>query len=450
MGQSVTFGRRSQPHMIVIARGDHIRHFSVRPWIVALCGALAFAGIAGYLVATGYLIMRDDLINAAVLRQARVQHAYEDRIATLRAQVDRITSHRLLDQQFMESKIAELATRQSALAERSGSLEPLLERARSKGIGGRVAPIDQLPVPALRPSRDRALLGDGPSVTGIGTNPLLQSPRAGSASALGYAPVRQATPSDQVNAATAEKANRIARPPSADPLAALGTVTTTLEQIEQEQLEQVGVLARAAHQRRNAIIEAAKASGLPISSEPVPIDAVGGPFVPLEDAAVEQSFEESVNQLRQALDALDQTRNEVTAFPIAHPAPGQKITSGFGKRRDPILGRTAFHAGIDFRAPTGTPIRAPASGKVVKAGRSGGYGKMVELDHGNGLTTRFAHLSHILVKPGQTVVSGQEIGASGNTGRSTGPHLHYEVRSGGKAVNPMHYLKAGSRVGSHL
>lgn len=425
MGKSVTFGRRGQPHMIVIARGDRIRHFSVRPWLVALLGALAFAGIAGHLLATGYLIMRDDLLNAALLRQARMQHAYEDRVSMLRTQVDRITSHRLLDQQFMESRIAELATRQSALAARSNSLRPLVERARSKGIGGRAAPVDRLPVPALRPESDQAALGHSPPGSGIEPNPLLGTPPG----ALGFAPAR-----------------------AVDPLAALGSATSTLERIEQEQLERMGVLARAAHERRNAIIEAARASGLPISSRPVPteIEAAGGPFVPMDAMTVEQSFEDGLSELRQALDALEETRGEVTAFPIAHPAPGQKITSGFGKRRDPILGRTAFHAGIDFRAPTGTPIRAPADGAVVSAGRSGGYGKMVELDHGNGLTTRFAHLSRIDVRVGDRVPAGGRIGASGNTGRSTGPHLHYEVRSGGQAVNPMRYLEAGTRVGGHL
>ena len=401
--------------MIVIAQGDRIRHFSVRPWLVAMLGALGFAGIAGHLLATGYLIMRDDLLNAAVLRQARMQHAYEDRISTLRTQVDRITSHRLLDQQFMESKIAELATRQSALAARSDSLGPLLERARSKGIGGRATPVDRLPVPALRPGSGQA--------------------------ALGFAPARPTGPPRRTGPAPAG---------AVDPLAALGSVTSTLERIEQEQLERIGVLARAAHERRNAIIEAAMASGLPVSSRPVPIDAAGGPFLPMDDMAAEKSFEHGLNELRQALDALEETRGEVTAFPIAHPAPGQKITSGFGKRRDPILGRTAFHAGIDFRAPTGTPIRAPADGEVVSAGRRGGYGKMVELDHGNGLTTRFAHLSRIDVRIGDRVPVGGRIGASGNTGRSTGPHLHYEVRSGGQPVNPMRYLRAGTRVGGHL
>lgn len=446
MGQSTTFGRRKQPHMIVIAQGDRIRHFSIRPWVAALCGAAVFAGLAGYLIATGYLIMRDDLINAAVMRQARVQHAYEDRIAALRAQVDRITSHRLLDQQFMESKIAELATRQSALAARAGTLEPLLERARDKGLSGQVAPVDELPIPALRPGADQASLDPVPGVPAVADNPLFRGANATTLGAHAFA--APARPAGTTTVAAQGKTDRLA--PVADPLAALDTVTSTLERVELEQLEQIDVLTRAAYLRRNALIEAAKASGLPVRSEPVPLEAVGGPFVPLDEAAIDEGFEAGLAELSEALDALEQTRGEVTAFPIAHPVPGRQITSGFGKRRDPILGRSAFHAGIDFRAPTGTTIRAPAAGKVVKAGRSGGYGIMVEIDHGNGLTTRFAHMSRLAVKAGQTIEPGQKIGASGNTGRSTGPHLHYEVRAGGKAVNPMRYLKAGTRIGNHL
>ncbi|MBO6552353.1 MAG: M23 family metallopeptidase [Roseitalea sp.] len=420
--------------MIVIAQGDRIRHFTVRPWAVALGASLLLAVAAGYLIATGYLIMRDDLINAAVLRQARVQHAYEDRIASLRAQVDRITSHRLLDQQFMESKIAELATRQSALAERSGTLAPLLERARGRGIGAQAVPADALPVPALRPGADQAALE-----TIVPANPLLAPATRPVRAGLGYAPATRS--------AASTKADRLG---PADPLTALSSVTSTLDEIETAQLEQLGVLARAAHSKRNAIIAAARESGLPIRSETTPLDAVGGPFVPIGDISADESFETGIEALQTALDALERTKSEVTAFPIAHPAPGQRITSGFGPRRDPILGRSAFHAGMDFRAPTGTPIRAPASGKIVRAGRNGGYGKMVEIDHGNGLKTRFAHLSRIQVRVGEEVSAGQRIGASGNTGRSTGPHLHYEVRKDGQAVNPMRYLKAGTRLGSHL
>lgn len=449
MGQSAVFGRRNQPHMIVIAQGDRIRHFAVRPWVSALCGALIFAGLAGYLLATGYLVVRDDLLNAAVMRQARVQHAYEDRIAALRAQVDRITSHRLLDQQFMESKIAEIATRQNALAARAGTLEPLLERARDTGLSGRVVPADALPIPALRPGPDQAAIDPAQSDGSIDQNPLFaRTATAPGIGALAFAPERPTEPAGAMTRTDTGTTGRLA--PPADPVAALGTVNSTLERIEQEQLEQIEVLTRAAYLRRNALIEAARESGLPVQSEPLPLDGVGGPFVPMDEAAYDDGFEVGLTELREALDALEQARGEVTAFPIAHPVPGKKITSGFGKRRDPILGRSAFHAGIDFRAPTGTPIRAPAAGKVVRAGRNGGYGIMVEIDHGNGLTTRFAHMSRLHVETGQQVAPGQKIGASGNTGRSTGPHLHYEVRAGGKAVNPMRYLKAGTRIGDHL
>jgi murein DD-endopeptidase MepM/ murein hydrolase activator NlpD len=106
----------------------------------------------------------------------------------------------------------------------------------------------------------------------------------------------------------------------------------------------------------------------------------------------------------------------------------------------------AFHGGIDFRVSTGTPINSAGNGIVVHAGRNGGYGKMIEIDHGNGLTTRYAHLSKILVKQGRPRALGERIGKAGSTGRSTGPHLHYEVRRNGNAVDPMRFLKTAKKL----
>ncbi len=107
-----------------------------------------------------------------------------------------------------------------------------------------------------------------------------------------------------------------------------------------------------------------------------------------------------------------------------------------------------MHTGLDFRGDTGEPIRATAAGKVVSAGWNGGYGKMVEVDHGNGFSTRYGHMSEISVSVGQTVRIGQTLGKIGSTGRSTGPHLHYETRVDDKAVDPQKFLRAGSRLGS--
>ena len=110
-GQSAVFGKRKEPHTVIIARGDDIRHFTIRPWVAAIAGSVLSAVAVGYLLATSYLVLRDDLIGATAARQARMQQAYEDRISSLRAQVDRITSRQLLDQQLMENKVSELIER---------------------------------------------------------------------------------------------------------------------------------------------------------------------------------------------------------------------------------------------------------------------------------------------------------------------------------------------------
>ena len=136
-------------------------------------------------------------------------------------------------------------------------------------------------------------------------------------------------------------------------------------------------------------------------------------------------------------------------MPYRKPVIGEvEFTSGFGVRSDPFLGRPAMHTGLDFRAATGDPVRATANGKVVSSGWAGGYGRMVEVDHGNGLSTRYGHLSEIHVKVGDVIKIGQVIGAVGSTGRSTGPHLHYETRIDGDAVDPQKFLRAGVRLSS--
>ncbi len=128
--------------------------------------------------------------------------------------------------------------------------------------------------------------------------------------------------------------------------------------------------------------------------------------------------------------------------PLGYPVRGW-ITSPFGYRKSPFTGRREFHEGIDIAAPVGAPIRVPADGVVVFAGRNGGYGKMVVVDHGYGFSTRYGHCSKILVRVGEKVKRDQVIARVGNTGRSTAPHLHYEVRVGKVAVNPYYYLKLG-------
>ncbi|MXO55254.1 peptidoglycan DD-metalloendopeptidase family protein [Altererythrobacter gangjinensis] len=145
---------------------------------------------------------------------------------------------------------------------------------------------------------------------------------------------------------------------------------------------------------------------------------------------------DSVKTVRFSRNAARPTANFSGTMPSGSPISSARISSVFGVRTDPITGVKRRHSGVDFAAPTGTPIFATSGGVVTSASWFGGYGLAVELDHGGGVETRYAHMSRVAVAGGQIVKKGEIIGYVGSTGRSTGPHLHYEVRHGARAVNP--------------
>jgi murein DD-endopeptidase MepM/ murein hydrolase activator NlpD len=166
----------------------------------------------------------------------------------------------------------------------------------------------------------------------------------------------------------------------------------------------------------------------------------GGPF----ESAGNPTFKALFNSWKK----LDQLQDGVIAIPSDKPVKTNvSFTSGFGVRADPFHAGAAMHPGIDLAGAYGTPIYATADGTVLRAGwNSGGYGNMVELDHGRGIVTRYGHMSAVLVHAGDHVTRGQQIGRMGSTGRSTGNHLHYEVRIDGKPVNPIPFMKSTDYV----
>jgi len=169
--------------------------------------------------------------------------------------------------------------------------------------------------------------------------------------------------------------------------------------------------------------------------------AVGGPYVPVSLKA-----EPRFKDLFLSWKKLNTLQSAVAAIPAYMPVKDYRYTSGYGFRYDPFNGGGAMHAGVDMAGAMGEPVYASANGTVLQAGRSGGYGNLVELAHGKGIDTRYGHLSAINVKPGERVKQGQLIGRMGSTGRSTGTHLHYEVRIDGRAVNPRPFLDASNYV----
>jgi murein DD-endopeptidase MepM/ murein hydrolase activator NlpD len=180
--------------------------------------------------------------------------------------------------------------------------------------------------------------------------------------------------------------------------------------------------------------------------------ATGGPFVPvMPPQSGASAFETLLNRINVGRAQIDRYRQTLVAVPVRKPLIGEiYMTSPFGMRMHPLLGRLAIHTGIDLRGDVGVPVRATATGKVTIAGRQGGYGNMVEISHGNGLATRFGHLSEISVKIGQVVRIGELVGRIGSTGRSTGPHLHYETRVNGEAADPQKFLHAGLTLDDSL
>ena len=171
-------------------------------------------------------------------------------------------------------------------------------------------------------------------------------------------------------------------------------------------------------------------------------NAMGGPLVEANsaEARADLAADQQFRSLFMTWKKLDRLEQGVIAIPSVQPVAKLNFTSNFGIRSDPFRGTAAMHAGVDIPGPTGTPIYATADGVVNHAGRQGGYGNLVEINHGKGIATRYGHLSKILVADNTRVKRGQLIALMGSTGRSTGPHLHYEVRIDGHAVNPVPFL----------
>jgi len=406
------FGKRREPVQIVIANGSNVRSFFLKPWITTTVTLFAIVFTVTYLAATSYLVFRDDLITFADHRTDRMRHDYEDRIAYLRSQIDKMTSRSLVDQETLEAKLEIMLRRQDELSTRHEIVTSVLDLARHTGI--------KVPATLQQPRAKpvEASIGNGAFLlrkgTASSTSSLLQS--------------------------------------NGKPQARLGMpdidLATTYESVDQMALETsiaLDAVRVVAETRSRRISNALKTVGLRIKTE----TGLGGPFIPAAEDEVSE-FTERARQTRIALENFKTISAAVDSFPIGAPIENAKISSHYGRRLDPFLKRPALHSGIDYRAARGHPVIASGNGTVVSAGRHGGYGRMVEIAHGNGLTTRYAHLSRIRVVKGQDIKKGALIGNVGSTGRSTGPHLHYEVRSGERPSNPMPYIAAGRKIRSAL
>lgn len=411
------------------------------PGLVTVRRSTIVAGLFAATLLTGWgagatwlILTKDSFAGHMIKRETARQYVYEDRIAALKSEIDKLSSRQLVDQDGVEARVAELVTRQSQLETRQSIVAALAYSVSGQQLAtGRPARNAIAPQPAATANTTGSISSFAPS-----SRPMPVPDMPG---------LRR----DQEQRATSASAwDQSALDPSLPIADRLGKIEQSLTAVTTAQIKALSRLetsVTSAHASLRAVIG-------DVGLDPdrmVPSaggTAQGGPFIPARLDPRLGAFEASVVRLQPRIVAVEWLSSVVGALPLRRPMGVEaEQTSAFGHRLDPFTRSLAMHSGIDFRAEHGTPVKAGGAGEVVLAEYSGGYGNMVEIDHGHGITTRYAHLSHIAVSEGQKVRHGSIIGRVGSTGRSTGPHLHYETRIEGDAVDPMRFLRAGQRLG---
>ncbi|GJE71324.1 M23 family metallopeptidase [Methylorubrum podarium] len=348
--------------------------------------------------ASYYLVFHDEVLARFVSRQSAMQFAYEERLGTLQRALDRSAAEGAAARGGVESRLAALIERQALIEKRQGLLA---------GFGG-AANID-VPAPAPVPVAEPA--------------PRVQKP----------------FPTPGLRMGGEDRVETV----GPDPAARLSRLEDGLHRVAEAQSRAVAGIAQQAARSAERFRDLIARTGLSPARFEAPPAGVGGPLVPLGSDA----FERGLADARRQIDEETHLRRVAAALPFRQPLPGElSFTSSFGARLDPFTRGYALHTGVDMRAETGAPVQATAAGRVTAAEYAGGYGNMVEVDHGRGLVTRYAHLSGTAVSVGQRVEAGAVVGFAGSTGRSTGSHLHYETRIDGEPVDPQRFLRAGAQL----
>lgn len=434
----------------IIRGGATPRVIEIGDRSLIVLGLLTALLMAWYLAATLYLVFRDDMVVTLLSGQRRVHYAYEDRILELRQRIDKITAKQLQNQETIEDRVAGIVARQAELEARAVMMADLSNRAEKAGFT------------RTRSAGSSGTLPD--IITGQGL------PMGGPALSFAPATERRAKPMPVEMAPAPPSRPTVGAAPKGPMDGVVQEVERRAQRVEETQMLALGEIEQTASAQITQSRQLVSALGLepgrfgknslslPAIRRPAPLESLllrdvssdsptsdmGGPFMPAGDQKT-ASFDFLFGRAETALEQAKQARNVMNALPIGRPMSERyEQTSSFGTRLDPFTRSLALHSGIDFRAPTGTPVRAVAAGKVIEAGPNGGYGRMVEIDHGFGITTRYAHLSSIAVAEGEVIAKGAVLGQVGSTGRSTGPHLHYEVRIDDDATDPTRYIRAQS------
>lgn len=339
---------------------------------------------ANALTATG-LVMAPDIARLMSGQNEMVITAYEDRLAQMRVEIDRLHSRNYAQAGDINLQLQELSQQQETLLEQHQLVRVLIDKADQLGIA----------------SAD---------LSGFGAGQM-----------------------------------EVARTPAGNPDIA-ATADSLVQMMDETQRAMTGI-AETATQRTDGIVTELARIGIKTDLPEGSLNGMGGPLLAAIDTNDGSPMIEDANAVMDALLRYKAARDSIERAPVHMPISGAfRQSSGFGNRKDPFSGGRAFHAGLDFAAATGTTVTSAGEGVVSFVGTQSGYGNVVEVTHSNGLITRYAHLSAFLSREGQKVSTGTPIAKVGSTGRSTGPHLHFEVRKSDQALDPKPFIEAGKRL----
>lgn len=423
----MTFGDRLanafRERQIYVRSEGHVRFITLRPWVqigfmLVLMGLICWIGFITLSVA-----FKDHVIEAKQRQYASMQTVYEDRITDMLSSMDQVNGRLLLNQDTVDSRLDTVRQIQGALENRQKQIATLMSRQFGVSVSELIPP---------EVSEE--------------TGPVITSDKTGNRLMILFEPrnpdTRHSRVPGQQSSLDAANEDKVYR-----------RIKARVRQLATAQKAVLNVLESRSSESTNTLEKAIADLGFApekLAKKVADETAVGGPLVQINalgPSSPRTSDEHQIKRIGRQQQALVNYRNVLLSMPVRSPLENVgRISSRFGARRDPFTGVKAMHLGIDYPKKTGTPVKVTASGKVKRAGWAGAYGRLIEIAHDNGLSTRYAHLSKINIKVGQTVKAGQVIGRVGSTGRSSGAHLHYETRVNGYAVNPKKYLRAGKYV----
>ena len=423
------FGRLFKERQIY-HRSDGVVHFISMSTKTQIALSVVIGAALLWVAYSSVNVVFKEQIIVAKERDSRIMETtYAKRLHDAQRAYDDVSAHNQIIQQNFDETMVDIATRHQMLrnmVERKSSIVQGMD-VLAEGLSEAGGPNGQRPTNANRVMVD--------------ITPGEPTPRQSRLSIIrtNAETIRENVETDD-SKVTSESIDRMEKA-EADLFVEQMLLLATIEERANREAEKLRSILASTGAPVEALVTPAKISNIVL--------AQGGPFIDAAAMGDEEAsaFFEYANRAAAAVDELETMHAAIKHVPLSSPLTvSRRFTSGFGIRRDPINGRRSSHNGVDFAAPWASPVTATAAGTVKLARSRAGFGRTVEIDHGNGFMTRYAHMSRISVKAGQKVNLHDKVGELGSSGRSTGPHVHYEILYKGKPLNPKRFIEAGRYV----